>query len=206
MTSFSPYLLFFATCITLLFPLTAVPNHTIQPPASPEETIRKYLAAKTRETALARLASDYRLFFDKKVGTGLSKTQVADMLDWDFALHPKHRIKEMKRYGRQVVVQTHEDNDFSLLIGFPGWDATSTFLVNEAGLISEQLYVPRPGQPEWKPYLEKALPWLRENRAEALARIYPDNRLKQTAESATEWVKVLREWRQATGQKDPTRP
>lgn len=54
--------------------------------------------------------------------------------------------------GAEVTARVHEDNDFSLLIGFPGWDATSTF----------------------------------------------------TLDANRQWVAVLRAWRAATGQADPT--
>jgi hypothetical protein len=176
-----------------------------EPPSSPEKIVKRYLFAKTREAALALLAPDYRLWFEKRDGKGLSKSDVAELLAWDYALHPRHRITDLQINVNEVVANVHEDNDFSLLIGFPGWDAVTTYRVNEGGFITEQFYVPRPGQVNWKPYLEKALPWLLEHRAVELSRIYPNKRLRQTAESAKEWVKVLRDWRRHSGQDDPTR-
>jgi hypothetical protein len=170
---------------------------------SPESVVARYLDARTREDALAVLAPGYRLWFGKREGEGLDKAAVAEMLEWDFALRPRHRVDRLEVSGAQVVAVLHEENDFSLLIGFPGWDATSTFTV-EDGLIASQVYVPRDGQSEWKPFLERALPWLREHRAEALARVYPKGRLDQSARSAREWVAILRDWRKATGQGDPT--
>lgn len=173
------------------------------PSAAPEQIVRRYLSAKDRSSALALLAPDYRLWFGKREGEGLSKQQTALMLEWDFELRPQRRVDGLRVNGREVTATIHEENDFALLIGFPGWDAESTFSINEVGLISAQVYVPREGQADWKPYLEKALGWLREHRAEALARLYPNNRLNQTEEGAREWVKVLREWRKAAGLADP---
>jgi hypothetical protein len=173
--------------------------------ASPADAVRRYLSATSREEALGLLSPDYRLWFESRTGKGMPKDEVARMLEWDFALNPIHRVEKLEVDGHQVRVTAHEDNDFSLLIGFPGWDAASTFTVSEGGLITSQVYVPRKGQPAWKPYLEKALPWLREHHAGELEQIYPNNRLKQTAESAAQWGRLLRAWRAATGQPDPTR-
>jgi hypothetical protein len=161
--------------------------------------VRKYLAATDLKTAMSWLAAEYRLWFDKQEGPGMARAQVEGMLQWDYSLHPRHRIHEIKVEGETVICRAHEDNDFSLLIDFPGWEATTTYWINQDGLISGQLYVPAANQPQWRPYLEKALPWLRENRAEALTRILPGGKLKQSAEAAREWVQVLRDWRAATG-------
>ncbi|HKY04665.1 MAG TPA: hypothetical protein VJQ56_07245 [Blastocatellia bacterium] len=204
--SFNRYVTRLSTPGLLLILLACAPEGLLSAATrSPESIVREYISAKDREAKLAMLSPDYRIWFGKREGPGMTKPEAARMLEWDFALNPRHRIEEVKVAGRDVVVRIHEDNDFSLLIGYPGWDAVSTYTVDESGLITSQLYVPKEGQPDWKPYLERALPWLREHRAEALARIYPNNRLSRTSESAREWVKQLRDWRAATGQPDPTR-
>jgi hypothetical protein len=203
---FNKYVTRLFTLSLLMIVLPCAPEETLSNNvSSPEAVVREYFSAKDRETALGLLSPDYKIWFGKREGAGIPKQEVARMLEWDFALNPQRRIEEMRVNGSEVVVRAHEDNDFSLLIGYPGWDAVSTFTVDKAGLIASQLYVPKEGQPAWKPYLEKALPWLREHRAEVLARIYPNNRLSQTSESAREWVKNLKDWRAATGQPDPTR-
>lgn len=175
-------------------------------PAPAAAAVRQYLSADTREAALGLLAEDYRLWFGEKKGEPMRKDEAARVLEWDYALRPRRRIRWLRVSGRTVVVGAHEDNDFSLLLDFPGWDAVSTFEIDRAGKISSQTYLPARGQPEWKPYLEKALPWLRARRPDVLARIYPGNRLARTTEAAREWVRVLREWRAATGRPDPFRP
>jgi len=124
------------------------------------------------------------------------------MLRWDYALNVTHRIGSITSRDGAVVVTIHEDNDFSRLIDFPGWDSTSTFVVDEHGQVVSQFYVPRPGQPEWRPYLEPALAWARTHRPEALTTIFPNSKLAQSEESAALWVQVLREWRAASGKPD----
>lgn len=168
------------------------------------DAVHSYLTAKTREEALKQLAPDFRLWFGKKEGRGLSKQDLAGMLEWDFALDPRHRIDSSQTDGRDVTAQVHEDNNFSLLLGFPGWDASWTFILKENGLIDGIVYVPKKGQADWKPYLEKALPWLKEHYPEDMTQLYPNNKLKQTSETARRWVDILRAWRIATKQPDPT--
>jgi hypothetical protein len=181
--------------LLILLPPLAVLAETPEPP----RIVVDYLTADTLEEALACLSPEYRLWFETREGAGLSKSEVAEMLQWDFALHPKRRFSPVRREDGAYVFEVHEENDFSRLIDFPGWDAVSSFWLDEAGLIKGQLYVPRAGQPEWRPYLEPALPWLREHRAGELERIFPQGRLHQSAEAARRWVKVLADWRAATG-------
>jgi hypothetical protein len=161
--------------------------------------VQSYLSSKTRDEAVSFFAPDYRLWFGKRSGDGIDRAHVAKMLEWDYALNARHRIDTITAHGAEVTAQVHEDNDFSRLIGFPGWDASSTFVVDEEGRIVSQLYVPT-GATDWRPYLDRPLEWIREHYPDALPRIFPDGKLVQTAESAREWVALLREWRAATGQ------
>ncbi|HYC90130.1 MAG TPA: hypothetical protein VEO54_13020 [Thermoanaerobaculia bacterium] len=62
------------------------------------------------------------------------------------------------------------------------------------------------GPAEWRPYLDAPLEWIRQYHPDVLPRIFPDGKLAQTRKAAREWVTVLRAWRAATGQADPTRP
>jgi hypothetical protein len=176
----------------------------ITAPRDPAGAVRTYLAASTREQALQVLAPEYRLWFGQRQGEGLDRTHVAAMLEWDFALHPRHRIVSLESRGSEVSALVHEDNDFSLLIGFPGWDATSTYTVTEDGTIASQVYVPV-GATDWRPYLDAPLAWIRANRPDVLPRIFPDGKLRQDGTAAREWVETLRAWRAATGLPDPTR-
>lgn len=171
--------------------------------SDPAAPVRAYLSSRTLEQALSALAPEYRLWFGSRTGEGLDRARVAKMLEWDYALHPRHRIDALTVNGSEVTARVHEDNDFSLLIGFPGWDATSTFTLDEHGRIVSQLYVPN-GASEWRPYLDAPLEWIRQHYPDALPRIFPNGKLAQTHETAREWVTVLRAWRAATGQPDPT--
>lgn len=169
----------------------------------PVDAVRAYLASQTLEEALSVLAPEYRLWFGARTGEGLDRARVAKMLEWDYALHPRHRVDSLTANGNEVTARVHEDNDFSLLLGFPGWDATSTFTLDANGRIVSQLYVPA-GSTEWRPYLDAPLAWIREHHPDALPRVFPNGKLAQTRETAREWVSLLRAWRAATGQGDPT--
>lgn len=165
--------------------LDALPKATIEPhyPASsPESVVRSYLASPTLETALAHLVPEYR------------KT-VSDLLAWDYALRPAHTIESLEVRDHTAILRAHETNDFARLLDFPGWTAVRTFQVHEGRIVSST-YTPAPNSPNWRPYLEKALPWLRAHRAETLARAYPNGSLNRQA--AADWVAMLSDWRAAT--------
>jgi len=172
--------------------------------SDPADVVRRYLTAHTLDDAVSTLDPGYRLWFGTRKGDGIDREHTARMLEWDFALQPRHRIDQIAANGGEVTARVHEDNDFSLLLGFPGWDAMSTYVVNAEGRIASQLYVPAERQ-DWRPFLDTPLVWIREHHPDALARVFPDGKLNRSAESAREWVALLRDWRAATGQPDPTR-
>jgi hypothetical protein len=165
---------------------------------APAAAVQRYLDAQTLGEAASALAPDYTLWFDERRGNGINRASALDMLQWDYALHPRHRVLATSVRGNEVTITLHEDNDFSQLLGFPGWNATSTFVVDSGGRIASQVYVPKAGQPDWRPYLDAPLAWIREHRPEVLPRIFPDGKLARSAEAAREWVEVLRAWRTAT--------
>lgn len=149
-----------------------------------KRNLERYLAADDPAAAQALLAPSYR----------------PRMLDWDTALHPRRTISLLAVNEDAAVAVIHEDNDFSRQIGHPGWDGTITFLFDGDGAITKTKFTPTPGKnPSWGPYLEPALPWLREHRAQELAAVYVDRHLVQTGDAARTWTKILRDWRAATG-------
>jgi hypothetical protein len=163
-------------------PSERVPLTDVQ--ARNERTVRGYLGAQSPEEAAGFLAAGYR----------------PRLLEWDTLLHPRRTISLMAVNEDAAVVVIHEDNDFSRLIGHPGWDGTVTYTFGAGGGIAASHFTPMPGKnPSWKPYLEPALPWLREHRGAELAAVYPDGHLAQTADAAKTWARILREWRAATG-------
>jgi hypothetical protein len=175
--------------------IASLPKQTIEPSyaISPAGVVLSYLQSPSRITALAHLAPEYTIRFGDSATT-LDKAQSASMLEWDFALDPEHRIDSLAISGESVIVQQHETNDFARLLGFPGWDAKSTYVIRN-GLIVSQHYEPALNQPDWQQYLDKALPWLREHFPSAMTRLYPDGQLVRSEAAAREWVEILRAWR-----------
>ncbi len=163
--------------------IAALPKKTIEPryAISPAGVVLSFLQSPTLVTALAHLDT-------------ADKEQLAESLAWDFALDPEHRIDSLGVNGDVVTVQDHETNDFARLLGFPGWAATSRFTIRN-GLIVAMTYEPAPNQPDFRTYLEKALPWLREHFPDAMSRLIVDGKIVKTPAAAKEWVEVLRAWR-----------
>jgi len=163
--------------------IAALPKQTVEPryALAPAGVVMSYLQSPTRESALAHLATP-------------DKEQTAVQLEWDFALDPEYRIDALTVNGNTVTVQQHETNDFARLLGYPGWTATATYVVQD-GRIVAMTYAPLAGQPDWHTYLDKALPWLKEHFPVAMSRLYANDQLVRTAESAHEWSELLRAWR-----------
>ncbi|HET8796636.1 MAG TPA: hypothetical protein VFO89_03050, partial [Thermoanaerobaculia bacterium] len=177
--------------------IASLPKRSLEPryAISPAGVVLSYLQSPSHATAVAHFAPEYTIRFGDGTAA-LDRAQAAAMLAWDFALDPEHRIESLTVNGDTVVVRQYETNDFARLLGFPGWTATTTFVIRN-GLIAAQHYQPAADQPDWKPYLEKALPWLREHFPNAIARLYPEERLVRSEDAAREWVEILRAWRNA---------
>ena len=158
-----------------------------------------YLSGASPEDALRHCTEDYRLWFYKREGNGVTRDQVARLLEWDCALNPRHHYRDLSIGGKVLSAAFHEENDFSRLIDYPGWDARVTFWFDDNDLIKEQLYEPDQPELDYHAWLAAALPWLEVHHPDELADIYKDKRLVQSAESAAVWVDILGKWRKATG-------
>ena len=191
--------------LLLLALLQAAQAHA-SPDHEPAAVVERYFSAHDPKAKARCLSKDFRMWFESTSGESESRSEILRGSGWDDELRGRSRIVRMDVRGDTVVVLAHEDNDFSLLIGYQGWDPTITFVVNKDGLIERALYVPKAGAPSWRNSLDAALPWLRANRPDALARVFPNGKLTRTRDAAKEWVAILRAWRKATGQADPTDP
>ncbi len=162
-----------------------------------EATVRAFLDASSLEEAMSHLAADYRLWFDRREGDGIPREQARIMLGWDFELNPSHVVSEWTHHADgSISIEAHEENDFARLLEFPGWNATQTFWFDEAGLIRSQLYEPVAEQTSYESYLERALPWLRRERAQTLERVYDEGIRAFDADSARDWKDMLEDWAQ----------
>jgi hypothetical protein len=165
------------------------------------KTINATLKCKTIDQLLTFYAEDYRFYFIRKEGEGTSKAKAVKGLEWDYALHPDLSLLEVVSQDKgEVVVRFHEENDFTKLLGFPGWDANMKYTFDEKGLIREKIYYPNTTAPDYVNYFKPAVEWLKENKPTELNEVYKDKKLIQNAESAKKWVELLKEWRKATKQ------
>lgn len=161
--------------------------------------INYYLNASTVEQKSSYMADNYRSFFLTKEGEGKNKKEaLASFMDWDGPMHPDIKITSYTIDGNVWTVHFLEQNDFTKLIGFPGWKGTSTFTFNSKRLIEEVLYVPDENNPPYKPYLTPALDWLQKNKPQELNEVYQENKLIQTEVAANKWRELLTLWRRQT--------
>jgi hypothetical protein len=145
------------------------------------------------------MAENYRNFFLEKKGEGKTKSEaLSSFMDWDGPMHPDIKITGHSVLGKVWTVKFLEQNDFTKLLGFPGWKGTMTFTFDSKGLIQETFYVPDADNPPYKPYFTPALDWLRKNKPDELNEVYQDNKLIQTEVAANKWRELLKAWRDQT--------
>ncbi|QSE99144.1 hypothetical protein [Fulvivirga lutea] len=159
--------------------------------------LNQFYNTTSRSQHLAYLAEDYQLYFGSVKGKGMSKSKLAELLRWDYALNPDRQILEfIKLSSDTVILRSKEENDFSKLIKYPGWESVNTYIIDKSGLIKLQLYQPK-NEISYKPYLEPAIACLAVNDSLRLAEVYDseNKRLIQDSISAVKWTGLLREWR-----------
>lgn len=163
--------------------------------------INSYLNAYSVRSRSKYMAANYRGFFMEKKGGGKDKpTALKSFQNWDGPMHPDVKILCYTVSGHAWIVTFIEQNDFSKLIGYPGWKGTTAFTFNSRRLIEETVYVPDSSNLPYGSFLRPALDWLQKNRPTELYEVFQDNKLIQTEESANKWKMLLRAYKAAMKQ------
>jgi hypothetical protein len=145
------------------------------------------------------MSDDYRSYFEEKKGDGKDKqSALKSFSNSDAPMHPDIEVLRYSSKGKSWTVYFNEKNDFTKLIGFPGWKGTSQFTFNSKKLITQSIYIPDTTNPSYRPYLRPALDWLQINMPAQLDEVYKENKLIQTEESAKKWMVLLKTWREKT--------
>jgi hypothetical protein len=161
--------------------------------------IETYLNAHTREGKEEYMSEDYRSYFMEKKGVGKNKEQALQSFsEWDAPLHPDITILNHVGNRNTWKIEFNEQNDFSKLIGFPGWKGTEMIRFNSKKMIDEMIYIPGDTNPDYKKWLQPAVEWLQKNKPDELNEVYKDAKLIQTPETAKKWVSLLQLWRKET--------
>jgi len=157
--------------------------------------ITAYLNAADTTEKSKYLAADFHSFFISKETSGKNKSQaLKSFQNWDGPLHPDITIISYSFRDNNWTVYFNEQNDFSKLIGFPGWKGTTTFVFNDDGLIQETMYAPDSTNLSYKSYLQPAVQWLQKNMPAELSEVYKDGKLIQTEVTAIKWRILLQQW------------
>lgn len=149
------------------------------------------------DQAMSSLAEDFHLVF---VGFGVSMTkeETRGALAWDAGANGRVSYTQIEILENTITGILTEENDFLRLVGIPELKSRNTYVLDEQGLINQQLYEPIPGQPSFQEAMQPAVTWAVEYRAAELAEIYPDNQMIYTEDMARRWVTLLQEWCEAT--------
>ena len=159
--------------------------------------IRSYFNASAVPEKSRYMSNDFHSFFIEKNGNGMDKeTYLKEFRNWDGPLHPDVTIISHDFAGQRWTIQLLEQNDFSKLIGFPGWKAEVKLLLDKKGSIHELIYIPDKSNPDYKKWLQPALDWMKKNNPSELDKVYSNGKLIRTEEAAKKWVVLLNEWKQ----------
>jgi hypothetical protein len=159
-----------------------------------------YLNASDESTKSRYMGPGFRSYFaENEKDSGKNKEQVLhSFMSWDGPMHPDIKMLHHSIHGRTCTVDFLEQNDFSKLIGFPGWKGRAVFVFTSKKYIQRYTYFPDSTNPPYKPYLEPALDWLEKNKPEELKLVYQNKKLVQNQNSAKLWVQLLKQWREQT--------
>ena len=158
--------------------------------------IDSYLNASSVVVKSKYMADDYRSFFMERKGEGEGKAaDLQSFQNWDGPLNPDVNILEYTVKDRNWSIKFNEQNDFSKLIGFPGWKGSMSISFNTKGLIREAIYIPDSTNPSYKPWLQPALDWLEKNMPAELKTVYQDKKLVKNEVAANRWKVLLKRWR-----------
>lgn len=97
--------------------------------------VESLLSARTVDDALRLFAPDYRLYFYDDEGEGIARDGVAAMLQWEHALNPRRYDRALAVERNLLTGRVYEGNDFTRLIGFPGWEGRISFWFDDEGRI-----------------------------------------------------------------------
>jgi hypothetical protein len=161
--------------------------------------IKTYFNASDSEHKAKFIADDYHSFFIEKKGEGDNKaSSIKSFQQWDAPLHPDIQIIRYTINKDTWTIALNEQNDFTKLIGFPGWKATEIITFNREGLIKEAIYIPDSNNPPYKKWLIPAVDWLQKNMPGELNEVYQNGKLIQTEAKAKKWVSLLKLWHKKT--------
>lgn len=132
----------------------------------------------------------------------LGKEQVAAALGWDVGTEGRVTWTVSSERGPEVRLDGTETNEFLRLLRLGPLEFSSRFEVDEEGRIATQTH-----EVDWSgtsvaDALAPVLEWAAEVAPDELAEIYPDGGLVYTEEMGRRWVKLLRDWRAATGERE----
>jgi hypothetical protein len=163
--------------------------------------INSYLNSSTADAKSKYMSAGYHSFFLKKEGAGDDKiTSLKDFNNWDGQLNPDVEILSHSLKDKTWFVQFNEQNDFSKLIGFPGWKGAMEIAFDSEDLIVETIYFPDSTNPSHKKWLQPAVDWLRINFPNELNDVYSNGKLIKNETAAIKWKELLKKWKDRKGE------
>ena len=149
--------------------------------------------------ALALMAPDPRIWFDKRSGPGEPWGLVTKWTHWDEYFHSRNDYSNFREAGGVVTADGTEINDFYRLIERPPQKFRGTWWIDESGRISGFLYAPRGSTGSGEDRLEEFEAWARKTNPAELDYLMPSGRFDPTGDRPERFKAILLDWRRAAG-------
>lgn len=174
---------------------TATENHPLVLKVKKFRELRK----TDKQAANDLLASDARLWFEKKEGAGNPyKVEGGPWSHWDEFFKSQSTYKDWQAEGNSVSVVAIEINDFYRLIDRPASPVRLTWFFNDAEKISGFLVQAVKTEPA-KDRLDDFKAWASQHNQSELDYLMPEGRINPEGDRPERWKAILIKWRQATG-------
>jgi len=149
--------------------------------------------------ASALLASDPRIWFDKRSGPGEPWGLVSKWTHWDDYFHSRNDYSGFREAGDVVTADGTEINDFYRLIERPPQKFRATWWMDASGKISGFLYEPRGSTAAVEDRFDQFKEWARKTKPAELDSLMPGGRIDPTGDRPERFHAILLEWRKAAG-------
>ncbi len=173
-------------------------------PQTPEDTVRAYIEAHNRHDvtkAVSFMADEIRF----EMGSGwirYGKDKIRQLQEWDSAVAGTLNISELTVLGDTVSCSLTEQNDWFRLLGIDTIHYDSAqFYFHEGSIIAIRAIINDKSASMIQNAYISMRNWAKIERPEALEILMPKGDFVYDAALAESWLALLREWRQATGQK-----
>jgi len=161
------------------------------------DSFARALQSHDVEAAMSHLAEDF-VIRDQHASYSGDREAVRAMVGWDVAVDGSTEFNDILVKGDAIHVRAVETNRFIRLLGVNKGEFRLTFVIRD-GLIREEIIS---GSTEFMRSvniaLQPVIEWATDRHPKELAKVYVDEQLIYTEETARLWIALLEKWKTET--------